>query len=102
MRLIKLTAVALLGLGSMAVECEALEPEWSEPTQISGVNPWPDASCNDVCSLQGNLCLEQACSGSTVRVEADEIAAACDEALWAVVGDSESWSGAVECCCGSN
>lgn len=82
--------------------CDALEPTWSEPMGISGVNPWPDATCDDVCGLQGNLCLENSCDGATVQHAADAVPATCEEAIWTIVAEEPSWSGYVSCCCGSN
>jgi hypothetical protein len=97
------SVLVVLGLvGCVVLGCDALEPEWSEPMGISGVNPKPDATCNDVCALTGNLCLEDSCGGATVRLDADEITAACEEPIWSVVGEDAAWSGYVSCCCGSN
>lgn len=81
--------------------CDALTPAWSEVAGISGVNPRPNATCDAVCLLQGSLCLEESCDGGTLKVDGDVIPTACDDPIWAVVSDDPSWSGNVQCCCGS-
>lgn len=94
--------------------CDALEPSWSEPIGISEANPWPDATCDDVCGLkrdvydEPNLCLENSCGGTTIMsldplgVPIEAVEASCEDPVWSHFSDDPSWQGFVVCCCGSN
>jgi hypothetical protein len=100
------------GVGSL-LGCEALEPEWSETRQVSSSSPWAQATCDDVCDLQGSVCLERSCSADAfseltivmTSPDATEIEAyvqaECSEPFeYALFTDpGEPWVAWVSCCC---
>ena len=94
-------AIALL---AALVACDQLMPGWGNAWQVDGVNPWPEATCADLCELEERLCLEASCGGATVAVYPDLDAKApdafvplpCDAPLVEALGEPVKLS----CCCG--
>ena len=89
----------------MLLGCEPLTPAWSPTHQVNEVNPFPDATCEDICDLQGSLCLERSCTGATLLVQepfiSELVPSGCDDTIESVVGDGPTWDAEISCCCGS-
>lgn len=108
------TLTILSSLAIAAVACFGacdldLAPHWSPPAGVSEVNPWPGATCRDICDFSGDVCLQDACGEATILTwDLEEnpnvtpgtpIAADCDEPLMDVVGDDAGGGAWVACCC---
>ncbi len=82
-------------------------PIWGTVNNVNRANPFPDATCFDICQLEGQLCLRDQCDGETLMVwdvdedplvdDADLVPITCFESINDVAGPDVL----AACCCSS-